>query len=82
LLRQDATEDCYREAEFCFRRALAMARGQRAKSLELRTAMSLARLYHEENRPSEARPILAECYEWFTAGFDTADLQEAKVLLD
>jgi predicted ATPase len=82
LLRRDAGEVACREAEACFRRALTTARQQQAKSLELRAAMSLTRLYQKQDRQSEARPILRECYNWFTEGFDTHDLQEAKVLLD
>jgi predicted ATPase len=82
LLRQDATEIARREAEACFNRALTLARQQQAKSLELRAAMSLTRLYQAQNRPAEARPILAECYDWFTEGFDTPDLLEAKTILE
>ena len=82
LLRQEATEAACREAEDCFRRALAIARRQQAKSLELRAAMSLTRLYQKQDRQAEARPMLAECYDWFTEGFDTPDLQEAKALLE
>ena len=59
-----------------------MARRQQAKSLELRAAMSLTRLYLKQGRKAEARPVLAECYAWFTEGFDTLDLQEAKSLLE
>jgi predicted ATPase len=82
LLRREAAEVTCREAEACFRRALTIARGQQAKSLELRAALSLARLYQKQDRQAEARPILAECYAWFTEGLDTPDLREAKVLLD
>jgi predicted ATPase len=82
LLRQGAAEATYREAEGCFRRALATARQQQAKSLELRAALSLTRLYEKLDRPAEARPLLAECYHWFTEGFDTSDLREAKALLE
>jgi predicted ATPase len=82
LLRQEAAEVTYREAEACFRRALTIARRQQAKALELRTAMSLTRLYQKQDRQAEARPMLAECYDWFTEGFDTPDLQEAKALLE
>jgi predicted ATPase len=80
LLRQGA-DDAYREAETCFLQALALARSQRARSLELRAAMSLASLYQQQGRPAEARPMLAECYDWFNEGFDTPDLREAKALL-
>jgi predicted ATPase len=82
LLRRAATESACREAEACFHRALAIARQQQAKSLELRTAMSLARMYQKQSRQAEARPMLAECYDWFIEGFDTPDLQEAKALLE
>jgi predicted ATPase len=82
LLRRQAAEGTRREAEACYHRALTLARRQQAKSLELRAAMSLARLYQKQDRPAEARPILAECYGWFTEGFDTPDLQEAKALLE
>jgi predicted ATPase len=70
------------EVEPCFRQAIASARRQRAKSLELRAVMSLSRLYQEQGRQEEARQMLAEIYGWFTEGFDTADLKEAKTLLD
>jgi predicted ATPase len=82
LLRPDAAEITCREAENCFHRALDVARGQQAKSLELRAVMSLARLYQRQDRQAEARPMLAECYGWFTEGLDTPDLQEAKTLLE
>jgi predicted ATPase len=62
-------------------RALDVARRQEAKSLELRAAMSLARLWQQQGRCAEARDLLAPIYGWFTEGFDTADLQEAKALL-
>jgi predicted ATPase len=81
LLRRKAAEDGRREAEACFQQALAIARRQQAKSLELRAAMSLTRLYQSQNRAAEARPMLAACYDWFTEGFGTPDLQEAKALL-
>jgi predicted ATPase/predicted Ser/Thr protein kinase len=82
LLRQEAADVACRQAEACFRQAIAIARQQQAKSLELRAAMSLTRLYHQQNRQAEARPMLAECYDWFTEGFDTPDLKEAKKLLE
>jgi predicted ATPase len=69
-------------AEECFQRALDVARRQEAKSLELRAAMSLSRLWHRQGRREEARQLLSEVYNWFTEGFDTADLQEAKALLE
>jgi len=59
-----------------------MARRQQAKSWELRAAMSLVRLWQHQGKRSEARELLAPVYGWFTEGFDTADLQEAKALLD
>jgi len=70
------------EAEACFQRALDLARRQSAKALELRTAMSLSRLWQQQGKKDDARQMLAEIYGWFTEGFDTADLQEAKVLLE
>jgi len=70
------------EAEACFQHALEVARRQQAKSLELRAAMSLSRLWQRQGKRDEARQPLAEVYGWFAEGFDTADLQEAKVLLE
>jgi DNA-binding winged helix-turn-helix (wHTH) protein/tetratricopeptide (TPR) repeat protein len=69
------------EAEACFHKAREIARRQQAKSLELRTAMSLARLWQQQGKQKKAHEMLAEVYCWFTEGFDTADLQEAKALL-
>ena len=69
------------QAEGCFQQALAIARRQQAKSWELRAATSLARLWQQQCKQSEARDLLAPIYGWFTEGFDTADLQEAKALL-
>jgi class 3 adenylate cyclase/predicted ATPase len=69
-------------AEACFQHALAVARCQEAKSLELRAAMSLARLWQQQGKRAEARELLAPIYGWFTEGFDTADLQEAQALLE
>jgi DNA-binding SARP family transcriptional activator len=69
------------EAERCFRHAIEVARGQEAKSFELRAATSLARLLQTQGRAEEARPMLSEIYGWFTEGFDTADLMEAKAVL-
>ncbi len=63
-------------------KAIDVARRQRAKSLELRAAMSLSRLWQEQGKTEEARRLLAEIYGWFTEGFDAPDLQEAKALLD
>jgi len=70
------------EAEACFQQALEVARRQQAKSLELRAAMSLSRLWQHQGKTEQARQLLAEVYAWFTEGFDTADLQEAKALLE
>jgi tetratricopeptide (TPR) repeat protein len=70
------------EAETCFRRAIEIARRQSAKSLELRATTSLARLLDKQGRQDEARRMLADIYGWFTEGFDTADLKDAKALLD
>src|SRR5262249_37616391 len=81
LLLQRAVPDAPR-AEACFHQALAIARHQQAKSLELRAAMSLSRLWQQQGRQGEAQKLLASIYGWLTEGFDTADLQEAKVLLE
>jgi predicted ATPase len=70
------------EAEACFHKAIDIARRQGAKSLELRAVMSLSRLWQQQGKKEEARQMLAEIYGWFTEGFDTKDLQEAKVLLE
>jgi predicted ATPase len=69
------------EAEAWLQRALDVARRQEAKSLELRAAMSLSRLWQQQGKQTEARELLAPIYGWFTEGFDTADLQEARALL-
>ena len=69
------------EAQSCFERAVEIARRQSAKSLELRATTSLARLLDKQGR-REARTMLLEIYSWFTEGFDTADLKDAKALLD
>ena len=70
------------KAEAYFERALAVARKQQAKSWELRAAMSMARLWRDQGKRQEARDLLAPVYGWFTEGFDTLDLKEAKALLD
>jgi class 3 adenylate cyclase/predicted ATPase len=80
LLRQPGTSQA--EPEAWLRRALDVARRQQAKSLELRAAMSLAHLWQQQGQQAEALQLLAPVYGWFTEGFDTADLQEAKALLD
>jgi predicted ATPase len=69
-------------AEGYFHRALEVARQQQAKSWELRAAMSLARLWRDQGKVQQARELLAPVYGWFTEGFDTRDLKEAKALLD
>jgi predicted ATPase len=69
------------EAEACFLKAIEIARRQQAKSLELRAAISLARLWQQQGKKAEARQLLAEIYGWFTEGFDTKALQEARALL-
>jgi predicted ATPase len=80
LLRQPGMSQT--EAEAWLQRALDVARRQQAKSLELRAAMSLARLWQHQGKRAEARELLAEIYGWFSEGFDTADLQEAKAFLE
>ena len=70
------------KAEAYFERALSIARQQQAKSWELRAAMSMARLWRDQGKRDEARDLLAPVYGWFTEGFDTLDLKEAKALLD
>jgi predicted ATPase len=68
-------------AEACLQQALAVARSQQARSLELRAAMSLSRLWQQHGKRDDARQLLATVYDWFSEGFDTADLREAKALL-
>jgi predicted ATPase len=80
LLRQPGTQQ--EEAEAWLQRALDVARRQEAKSLELRAAMSLARLWQQQGKQAEVHEILASVYGWFTEGFDTADLQDAQALLE
>jgi predicted ATPase len=80
LLQQAGTPQA--EVEACLKQALDIARRQEAKSLELRAAMSLSRLWHQQGKRQEAHDLLADVYAWFTEGFDTADLQEAKALLE
>jgi len=69
-------------AEAYFERALTIARSQQAKSWELRAAMSMARLWRDQGKRQQARDLLARTYGWFTQGFDTFDLKEARTLLD
>jgi len=80
LLVQDAPDES--QAGECFRQALALTRQQQARSLELRAAMSLGRLLWKQGQPAEARATVQSVYDWFTEGFDTADLRDAKALLD
>jgi tetratricopeptide (TPR) repeat protein len=70
------------EAEACFQQAITIARQQEAKSLELRAAMSLSRLWQQQDKKKQARTLLREVYGWFTEGFDTKDLRTAKALLE
>jgi predicted ATPase len=70
------------ESERCYREALAVAREHHAKSWELRAATSLSRLWQREGRYAEARALLSPVYDWFTEGFDTRDLRDARDLLD
>jgi predicted ATPase len=70
------------KAETYFEKAIAVARAQQAKSWELRAAMSMARLWRDQAKREEASDLLAPVYGWFTEGFDTLDLKEAKALLE
>ena len=70
------------EAEACFLKAIEIARKQQAKSLELRASMSLARLWQQQGKKAEGHNLLSDVYNWFTEGFDTKDLQEAKALIE
>jgi predicted ATPase len=81
LLLRQAVPDAP-QAGACFQQALAVARRQQARSLELRAAMSLSRLWQRQGKRDDARELLAPIYGWFIEGFDTADLQEARALLD
>jgi predicted ATPase/class 3 adenylate cyclase len=80
LLRQAIPDDP--QAEICFRQALAVARRQQARSWELRAAIGLSQLWQQQGQRAKGRALLAEVYGWFTEGFDTADLQDAKALLE
>jgi predicted ATPase len=84
LLEQEKgeVETCLHNAEACFQHAIEVARRQRARSWELRAATSLARLWQEQGKKDQARELLQETLGWFTEGFDTADLKEARALLD
>jgi predicted ATPase len=81
LLLKQTVPDA-QQAEACFHQALAVARRQQARSLELRAALSLSRLWQQQGKRAEAHELLAEVYGWFSEGFDTADLQEARALLE
>jgi class 3 adenylate cyclase/predicted ATPase len=80
LLQQNSANQA--EAETCFQQAIAIAQNQQAKSFELRTATSLSKLWQQQGKRQEAYSLLAPVYNWFTEGFDTADLQDAKAVLD
>jgi predicted ATPase len=81
LLLQQSPDNAT-EAESCFQQAISIAQNQSAKSWELRAATSLARLWQSQGKRDEARELLEPVYDWFTEGFDTADLKDAKALLD
>jgi len=81
LLLRQAVPDVP-QAEACFQQALAVARHQQAKSRELQAATSLARLWQHQGKRDQARELLAPIYGWFTEGFDTVDLQDARALLE
>jgi len=80
LLQQ--SPDNHTEAQSCFQHALDVARAQQARSLELRAATSLSRLWQQQGKRNDARQLLSAVYTWFTEGFDTTDVQEAKALLE
>jgi predicted ATPase len=80
LLRQAVPDE--ELAETCFEKAIEVARRQQARSLELRAAMSLSRLWQNQGKRDEARELLGAIYGWFAEGFDTADLKQAKILLE
>ena len=82
LLLLAQSPDNQTDAEHCFHHALEIARSQQAKSFELRTATSLARLWHQQGKHQEAYDLLGPVYHWFTEGFDTSDLHDAKALLE
>jgi predicted ATPase len=82
VLLEQQSSDNHAEAESSFHKAIAIAQSQSAKSWELRAATSLARLWQQQGKRQEAHDLLAPVYHWFTEGFDTADLQDAKALLD
>jgi predicted ATPase len=78
----EAPSDVQTEAEECFRKSIEIARQQEARSFELRAMTSLSRLWMQQGKKAEARQALAEIYGWFSEGFDTADLKDAKALLE
>jgi predicted ATPase len=80
LLQQNS--DNQADVETCFHQAIVVAQNQQAKSWELRAATSLARLWYQQGKRQEAHDLLAPVYNWFTEGFDTADLKDARALLD
>ena len=82
LLLQSGVWGSEQGAEVCFQQALAVARRQQAKALELRATLSLSRLWQQQGKRADARTLLVSIYDWFSEGFDTADLQEAKALLE
>jgi predicted ATPase len=83
LARAYAEDGKFNDARRCIGEAMAaVARQQQAKSWELRAAMSMARLWRDQGKPQQARELLAPIYGWFTEGFDTRDLKEAKALLE
>ncbi|HJY83202.1 MAG TPA: hypothetical protein VKK81_19225, partial [Candidatus Binatia bacterium] len=79
---QGLASSVQKEAEGCFLKAIEISRRQQAKSLELRAVMSLSQLWQRQNKEKEAHEMLAEIYNWFTEGFDTKDLQDAKRLCE
>jgi predicted ATPase len=82
LLAQEGTRYTLAEAERCLQKALDLARRQQARSLELRAATSLSRLWRQQGKQGDASRLLLETHGWFTEGFDTADLQEVQALLE
>jgi adenylate cyclase len=82
LLAQTSTPPAWQAAEASLQQALTLARQQHAKSLELRAAISLGRLWCRQGKHDQTRHLLTAVYGWFTEGFDTADLQEAQALLE
>ena len=85
VLRADAyrfTREAVQHAESCFQRALTIAQQQQAKMLELRAAISLARLWQNQDKRAEARQLLVEVYAWFTEGFETEPLQRVRALIE